>query len=64
MAAPYEFDSSNDIDGYLEVVVETPLGFRRISYEALRARKYPLTARGALALALDLEDGPLALNPT
>lgn len=55
MPAPYEVDHSDDAEQYAEIVVETPLGYRRVSFEALRARNYPLTQRGALRLALDLE---------
>ena len=60
MPAPYECDHSDDAEQFAEVIVETPLGTRRILWESLRARNYPLTQRGALRLALDLEADEMA----
>jgi len=55
MPAPYEVDHSDDAEQFAEIVVETPLGYRRVLFEALRARHFPVTAQGAVALALELD---------
>ena len=55
MLQPYDFDHSDDFEHYCEIIVDTPLGYRRVSYEALRARNIPTTEQGALALALTLD---------
>lgn len=53
MLASYELDL--DISPPLvEFAVDTPLGTVRVWGEALRARGLPETAKGALALALEL----------